>query len=316
MFTPAAFIAILTALSGVAAVPFSELVGILPKDIAHIAVDEASSHYLAFKRNGTLYGRYPIDAESNGLERRAASQCGLLSVDEAKTLRGWNAIVQYANDNWGDSSRKIVTNPSDYVDSPAQVCITDEIVELSFSGDPVCQTHNSSIGGSLVGTDGEVTLEADQGFTTSTSYTVTSASTIGFSDTLSVKVGVPEVAEMTEALTISTEVTDTTSSAFDVSYNDVSKVTFKMTAPQGTTCTATLSTTTCSIQATGNIRYLASGWIWFNYDNKIGAHYKWAAPIEGVLTNQDDRSSFAEFKGSMSTNTRAIYEGNCQLTRI
>ncbi|KAK0435926.1 uncharacterized protein EV420DRAFT_1674065 [Desarmillaria tabescens] len=75
-------------------------------------------------------------------------------------------------------------------------------------------------------------------------------------------------------------------------------------------------TKTCTIQATGNIRYLASGWIWFNYDDKTDGHYKWAVSIKTVLTNQDDRSSFAEFKGSMLTNTLSIYEGNCNLTHI
>ncbi|KAG7441246.1 uncharacterized protein BT62DRAFT_908782 [Guyanagaster necrorhizus] len=34
------------------------------------------------------------------------------------------------------------------------------------------------------------------------------------------------------------------------------------------------STKTCNIQGTGNIRYLASGWIWFNYDSETRGHYK------------------------------------------
>ncbi|KAK0200686.1 hypothetical protein DFS33DRAFT_1266233 [Desarmillaria ectypa] len=204
------FIILLTALSGVTALPFSELVRSLPRDITHIAVDEEKGHYLAFKRDGSLYGRYPV--ESNHVERRAASQCAQLSVDEAKTLSGWDAIVQYANNNWGDGSRNIVTNPEDYVDRPAQVCITDDVVQLSFSGNPVCQTHTASSDGSLIGTKGEVDIEVDQGFNTDTSYTISTASTIGVSDTLTVKIGVPEVAEVTEALTVSTSVTDTTSS--------------------------------------------------------------------------------------------------------
>ncbi|KAK0445592.1 uncharacterized protein EV420DRAFT_1484239 [Desarmillaria tabescens] len=299
MFSTVTFFTLLTALSGVTALPFSDLVRSLPRDITHIAVDEGK--------------RYPVDdASSSSVERRAASQCAQLSVDEAKTLSGWDAIVQYANDNWGSGSRNIVTNPSDYVDSPAQVCITDDVVQLSFSGDPVCQTHTASSQGTLVGTEGEVDIEVDQGFNTDTSYTMSTASTIGVSDTLTVKIGVPEVAEVTEALTISASVTDTTSSTFDVSYNDVSKVTIKMTAPEGKTCNAQTSTKTCNIQATGNIRYLATGWIWFNYNDKTQGHYKWAANIDSILTNQDDRSSFATFKGSMVANTYTSYAGNCQ----
>ncbi|KAK0445677.1 uncharacterized protein EV420DRAFT_1648391 [Desarmillaria tabescens] len=318
MFTPAAFITLLTALSGITALPFSELVGILPRDIAHITVDEACRHYLAFKRDGSLYGRYPLSTESDGIEHCATSQCRQLSVDEAQTLKGWDAIVQYANNNWGNGSHDIVTNPSNmrsiYVDSPAQVCITDEVVELSFSGDPVCQMHNSSTASSLIGTYGEVDIKVDQGFTTDALYTITAASTIGDSNTLTAKIGIPEVAEVTDALTISTKVMDTTLNIFDVSYNDVSKVTLKMTAPKGNFCSTMVMTKTCTIQATGNICYLTSSWIWFNYDNQIDGHYKWAVSIEMVLMKQDDCSSFAEFKGSMRTNTCAIYEGNCTLT--
>ncbi|PBK85614.1 hypothetical protein ARMGADRAFT_1169383 [Armillaria gallica] len=305
MFSAAACITFLAALSGVTALPFSQLIRSLPRDITHIAVDDAKGHYLAFKRD--------VDAESSNVERRAdASQCAQLSVDQAQTIPGWNAIVQYANSNWGSGSRNIVMNPIDYADQPAQVCITSDVVQLSYSGDPVCQSHTISSQGSLVGTEGEVDIEVDQGFDTDTAYTISSVSTIGFSNTLEVKVGIPEIDNVTDALTISAEVTDTTSSTFKVSYNDVSKFTIKMTAQEGQTCTAVTNTKTCDIQATGQIRYLATGWIWFNYNSATQGHYKWAVNIESVLTNQGDRSSFATFKGSMIANTQTSYAGSCQ----
>ncbi|KAG7441245.1 uncharacterized protein BT62DRAFT_908754 [Guyanagaster necrorhizus] len=169
---PFKFIILFTALSGTIALPFSHFVRSLPWDIAHIAVDETRGHYLVFKRDVSLYGRYPVDVEANAIDRRAASQCAQLSIDEAKTISGWNFIVQYANDNWGDGSRNIVTNPSDYVSQPVQVRITDSVVDLSLSGDPVCQTQTTASAGTLVGTSGEVDIEVDQGFTTDTSYTV------------------------------------------------------------------------------------------------------------------------------------------------
>ncbi|KAK0476977.1 hypothetical protein IW261DRAFT_1487943 [Armillaria novae-zelandiae] len=280
MLSAAAFITFLTALSGVTALPF-------------IAVDEARDTYLAFKRDGSLYGRYPVDAETSIVERSGASQCAQLSVAEAQTSN-------------------VVPSLYNTVDSPAQVCITDDVVQLSYSGDPVCQTHTTTSQGSLVGTEGEVDIEVDQGFNSDSSYTVSSASTLGVSNTLSVKIGVPEVAEVTEAFTVSASVTDTTSSTIDTSYNDVSKVTIKMTAPEGKTCTAVTNTKTCNIQASGQIRYLATGWIWFNYNSATHGHYKWAVSIEAVVTNQDDRSSFATFKGSMVANTETSYAGNCQ----
>ncbi|PBK81563.1 hypothetical protein ARMGADRAFT_1091171 [Armillaria gallica] len=54
---------LLTVLSGVASSPFSDLVRSLPRDISHIAIDEARRHYLAFKRDDSFYGRYLVDAE-------------------------------------------------------------------------------------------------------------------------------------------------------------------------------------------------------------------------------------------------------------
>ena len=69
---------------------------------------------------------------------------------------------------------------------------------------------------------------------------------------------------------------------------------------------------TCSTQATGSVRYLATGWVWFNYDSKTEGHYKWAAHIDAILTDDDDRSSFAAFKGSMASDTHAAYEGKCE----
>ncbi|KAK0184720.1 hypothetical protein F5146DRAFT_219699 [Armillaria mellea] len=67
MFGAAACITFLIALSGVTALPFSHRVRSLPRDISHISVDEARGHCLAFKRDGSLYGRYPVDAETAAL---------------------------------------------------------------------------------------------------------------------------------------------------------------------------------------------------------------------------------------------------------
>ncbi|PBK59093.1 hypothetical protein ARMSODRAFT_1073717, partial [Armillaria solidipes] len=203
-------------LSGVTALPFRELVGILPRDITHVAVDETHRDYLAFKRDGSLYGRYPVDVESNSLDRRASNQCGKLSVDESKTLPGWDAIEKYANDNFGNGSRNIVTNPTQYLNQPALVCITNDVSELTFSGDPTCQMQNASANGGSVGASGEVDIEVDQGFSTDTSYTITNASTIGVSQTLTAEIGVPEIAKVTNELTISAKVTGTASSSYVV----------------------------------------------------------------------------------------------------
>ncbi|KIY69241.1 hypothetical protein CYLTODRAFT_373153 [Cylindrobasidium torrendii FP15055 ss-10] len=310
MFSISTFFVASIAALGATAMPFDQVTKVLPRDVAHIGLDEVAGEYVAYRRDGSLYGRFPADANTAPVVKRDAT-CGDLSIEQAESIPGWDAINQYADDNWGTGSRKTVTNPSEYLDQPAQVCVTDEVVELSFEGDPVCQTHKTTTEGSLVGTSGTVAIGVSQGFNTDTSYTVSQASTLGLSSTLEVKVGIPEVADVTSSLTVSTSVTDTLSSTFDVSYNDVSTVTITMTAPEGKTCSAVAETKTCNMQAKGSIRYLATGWIWFNYDSKTQGHYKWAANIDNILTNQDDRSSFADFHGAMSSDTHTAYQGTC-----
>lgn len=98
--------------------------------------------------------------------------------------------------------------------------------------EPICQEHTSSVSGILIGTEGEVSIEVEQGFNTATSYTVTSkrggplflihisnciligASTIGVSSTLSVSMGIPAVADVSAELTVNTEITDEVSSTY------------------------------------------------------------------------------------------------------
>ncbi|KIY73116.1 hypothetical protein CYLTODRAFT_449321 [Cylindrobasidium torrendii FP15055 ss-10] len=292
------------------ALPFDQLTKILPRDVAHIGLDEDAGEYVAYNINGEVTGRYPVTTSVQSITKRAAT-CGDLSADEAQKMPGWATLNNYANDNWGTGSRNIVTNPTEYLDSPAQVCVSDEVVELDFSGDPVCQTHTTSTEGKLVGTSGTVAIGVTQGFTTSTSYTVSQASTLGLSTTLSVAVKIPAVADVTGSYTISTSVTNTLSSAFSVAYNDASTVQLTMTAPEGKTCTATAETKTCNLDAKGTIRYLATGWVWFNYNSRTNGHFKWAANIDSILTNQDDRSTFAEFSGAMVADTHTAYEGTC-----
>ncbi|PBK68472.1 hypothetical protein ARMSODRAFT_1040047 [Armillaria solidipes] len=134
---------------------------------------------------------------------------------------------RYANNQWGGGSRNVDTSPAavrsglcdrthnltfrSYINSPAQVCITDDVVELSYPGNPVCQTHATSTEGSLVDTDGQVQIAVQQGFNSDTWYTFSSALTVGVSGTLSVEIGIPEIAGVTAELSASTDITDESS---------------------------------------------------------------------------------------------------------
>ncbi|KIK62770.1 hypothetical protein GYMLUDRAFT_242415 [Collybiopsis luxurians FD-317 M1] len=305
------FLPFLWSLLHVSALPFDELTAILPRAVTHIALDEETNEFVAFERDGTLHGRYLAHMEDLYQRRDdTASTCTNLTVDEAKTLSGWDAIVQYADDNWGTGSRSIVTNPSQYPGSPAEVCITNQAIEATLDGDPTCETNNVTTSGQLVGTNGTVAIAVAQGYTATAQFTVSTAATIGLSDTMSVSIKIPEVTDVSESITVSTSVTDTQTSSFSAAYSELTTVTVTMTAPAGKTCDAISSVTSCTLQATGEIQYIASGWIWFNYDDKTHGHYKWAASLEAIL-DETDRSSYATFRGSVVADTHASYQGTC-----
>ncbi|KAK7439313.1 hypothetical protein VKT23_017538, partial [Stygiomarasmius scandens] len=295
----------------VSAVPFPQLASELPSSVTHVAFDEDTGHYIAFNKDGSLYGRYVAEKRSTVNLDRRDSTCAPLRKEEAETLPGWKNILQYANDNWGDGSRNIVTNPTEYVDYNALVCIQTETVQLSFTGEPTCQTNDITTEGLLVGTSGSVSLGVDQGFVAATTLTTTQASTIGIDTSLSVKVGIPEVADVTETITMSTSFTNTNSQAASTTYNDVVRVTITMEAPEGKTCNAVSSTKRCTLQATGEVKYIASGWVWFNYESRVDGHYKWAVSIESTNPNIEDRSSTMKVAGSVEADTHVAYSGEC-----
>ena len=68
------------------AMPFEQVVRNLPRDVAHIALDETSGQYLAYKPDGSLAGKYPADTKRGflGRKRDAGSPCAKLAVEEAK----------------------------------------------------------------------------------------------------------------------------------------------------------------------------------------------------------------------------------------
>lgn len=90
--------------------PFDELTKLLPRDVAHIGLDERNGQYVAFRRGGEIYGRFPASAQK---VTKRDSTCGDLPADQAQKLPGWDILNQYADENWGTGSRNVETNPED-----------------------------------------------------------------------------------------------------------------------------------------------------------------------------------------------------------
>ncbi|KAK0188639.1 hypothetical protein F5146DRAFT_673812 [Armillaria mellea] len=259
-----------------------------------------------FKRDGGHYlAREPL------LWPRSAPQCANLSVKEAQSLPGWSAIEAYAKSQWGSGSWNIVTNPKEYSDQPAHVCVSDDPVKIELDGDPQCQDSTIDNVSGTSGTDGTVSLQVQEGTNMSSQFTVTTASTLSLSSTLGVSFGVP-LLSADASVTVESDVTNEQSKSFETSHSDVTTVTRTIDTQDGKTCSVDLKLHSCSAKSKGQIRYLATGWVWFNYNDRTKGHYKWPVQIEDVVKSDDDRSSFADIQGPISTEAHSSSNAACK----
>jgi len=220
-----------------------------------------------------------------------------------------------AEKNWGTGSYNVVTNDKDYPDSPANSCVSTDAVPIDpdsgTSASTSCTTQSSSSDGVQVGTSGTVSLTHSTGSSYSTTTTVTQESTISVGASVGVNITFPGVAEVTPGFSFSGQVTNTLSNANQYKVDQTtSAVTTQQNSP-GKTCHLEFTTQSCSITGSGKIRMVATGWVWFEYNDKTQGHYKWALSIDSTLTNEDDRSSFIEFKSTTGATSTSDYKGVC-----
>ncbi|KAJ7210657.1 hypothetical protein C8J57DRAFT_1257082 [Mycena rebaudengoi] len=127
----------------------------LTKDATFLAYDEAG-WTIAYDGNFTELARYhtPASASVTSLAPISprAGRCSSLTTSQLKTLAAWPIIEKKAKELWGSGSYNL------YPGNPATVCVTDNIVKMTLSGNPYCSTSPASTGGTIVGTSGTVTL--------------------------------------------------------------------------------------------------------------------------------------------------------------
>ncbi|KIK58074.1 hypothetical protein GYMLUDRAFT_705733 [Collybiopsis luxurians FD-317 M1] len=252
--------------------------------------------------------------------REDASTCVKLSSDDVQKIPGWKKLESIANDRWGKHKRNIVTNDehSDTANYPATICIAEESIKVRFTGQPTCQSSKTSAGGQVDGTNGTLMLSVAQGFTATSQYTISEAATIGVSGTFLGKLEFPEVADVSDAFTTSTSITNTQTKSFSTQYSSLDTVTLRVTSPNGKKCDVGTTVKRCTLQGEGEMHLVVFGDVWFEYDSKQaekgkeskGKHFKWRLHFEDELTVAE-RTSIAKFKGSVIASTRATYNGTC-----
>ncbi|KAJ7490786.1 hypothetical protein FB451DRAFT_1079539 [Mycena latifolia] len=285
----------------------------LPKDATHVALDEEAREIIAFNRRGENLGRFTLAPRAG--YRRATGSCADMSSDDVQKLPGWNTLKAAAEKNWGTGSYNVVTNDKDYPDSPAQSCVSTDQVAIVPDGSPSasqsCNTQSSNSDGEQVGTNGTIALTHSQGTSSSTTTTVTKESSIAVGVSVAATIKFPEIVDVTSTFTFTGTFTNTLSTATETKSDQTSTGTVTQTNVAGKTCHLEFTTQTCTVTGSGQVRMLGTGWVWFEYNDKTQGHYKWALSIDQTLTNQDDRSTFIEFKTTTGTTSTSDYHGVC-----
>ncbi|KAI5834574.1 hypothetical protein K523DRAFT_321776 [Schizophyllum commune Tattone D] len=281
----------------------------VPREATKLAADPETGTIYLFNSRDEHLGILDSDAASS-FQRRAGG-CADISADEVQQLPGWNKLKDQANSLWGDYQREIKTNNPDFPDRPASVCITNNQVDITINGDPQCTTQSQSIGGSVVGTNGTVMLSQTEG----TSYTLETSTTRQASVALDLsaeaKFGIPEIAEVTFKTSITTTVSNTLGKTESSSNNQQTTSTVTAQQKDGQTCKLDFETKTCTTKGSGQMPFIASGWVWFVYKNKTKDHWNWALLMEGYL-DESERSTYMSFDSNIGTETKSQYNVVCQ----
>ncbi|KAF8151717.1 hypothetical protein B0H34DRAFT_801403 [Crassisporium funariophilum] len=314
---------LLLSLQLVSALPFNHTAG-ATSEISHVRHDTRSDEYLVYRSDGSIYGRFDSDSfkrevEVQSLESRASSSCHQMTLEQAKELHGWSKIEQYAKDTWGGGKWSIKVNPEGQRDSPATICVSNDVVQVKMTGKPVCNDNTAKISGKMTGTKGSVKLTFQQGYTSSASWTVTKSSAIAQSVSFSAEFSIPDVVKLGGSSTTTATFTNSLAKGFETSVNNVMTQEMLMEPVPGKSCVGTIKTQSCNVSGQGRIRLVADGFVWFNYDDKRapkndpkGAkHFKYAVNISNALKNLDDRSTWIDFTGSMKASVKSDYAAKC-----
>jgi len=272
------------------------------------------NHVIQHTHDDTYYRR-----DDPVIYARGASSCTTLTLDQVKSLPGWAKIQQYAKDTYGDGGVNIVVNPPEYPQSGATVCLQDGTIPIKLQGTPSCVSNTGQIGGTISGTTGSIALSYQQGFSNTATWTVTQESSLAVGVELSATLGIPEVSSVTESVTTTATITNSLSKSFSTTVNNQQTQSMNVNTVDGKHCVGSMTTSTCNVQGTGEASYVASGTVWFNYDDARvaknapngGKHYKYAVDIASVLTNINDRSSSMSFSGAMQITSKTNFNAKC-----
>ncbi|KAJ6536688.1 hypothetical protein DFH09DRAFT_1178491 [Mycena vulgaris] len=309
----AALSASLPLLVSASPVPFPRGAVGLPAGTTVLGFDLDGSVVQAYNNKGTVLG----NVSDSALPRRdgATGTCAALDATQMQIIPGWPKLVAEAQKNWGTGSWTIKTNPPEWLNNPAIVCLNDRNSanppKIVATGTPNCADSSQYTDGQFIGVGGAVTLTGNEGTTASSTTTVTKQSSIGVDVSVSAEVDFPLIAKFTSTVTVKSDFTNSLAKSTTSGTNTMQGRTFTMTPTAGQTCHLEYEAESCTVSGTGNIPWVASGWAWFTYDKKTQGHWNWALLMEAYLTDEADRTSNMEVDVAMSSTANSNFIAKC-----
>ncbi|KAL1745150.1 hypothetical protein HDZ31DRAFT_37055, partial [Schizophyllum fasciatum] len=188
---------------------------------------------------------------------------------------GWDEVLKFVNKEVGTGRRKISTNEAEYPRKPATICVTSELIDIAIDGEPQCSIHTQTIEGTLTGTNGTAEIAVTTGTDYKLETTASSQTTFGIGFTYSAKFGIPDIAEVGGETTIKAEISTTSGETCVTSASSNNQVTTMLTISHadGKKCKAELSVKTCTSYGSAQVPFIARGYVWFVYEQKVRGHY-------------------------------------------
>ncbi|KAL1687926.1 hypothetical protein GGG16DRAFT_116475 [Schizophyllum commune] len=281
----------------------------MPREATRLAADPETGTIYLYDNRGLHLGIMERDTFEE-IQARAGG-CSDISASEVQKLPGWDKLQSTANDFWGNYQREIKTNNPDFPDKPARVCLTNNQVDITINGDPQCTTQSQSSGGDFSGTTGTAALSQTEGTAYTLSTTTTTEASVALGLSGEVKFGIPDIDSVTYKTSLTTTVSNKLGTTESTTQNQQTTSTVTVSQADGQTCQLDFETKSCTTKGSGNLPFLASGWVWFVYKNKTKDHWNWALLMEGYL-DEGERSTYMNFDSTIGTETKSNYNVVCQ----
>ncbi|KAH6885661.1 hypothetical protein BKA70DRAFT_1410522 [Coprinopsis sp. MPI-PUGE-AT-0042] len=259
-------------------------------------------------------------------------------IDVVDSVSGWAKIAKYAEDNWGTSGGRHVTNPSEYPEYLLQGCTKGSIVPVTFSGTngslvnqavslaltlalgtPECSESKTHIKGVSGGATTGLSFKTKTGYTQSAHWSVTQSSSLTVGAKFSISVGVKGLGDISAETYMDTTITNERSSSFESSVNREEEFGITLENKDGEQCVVEQVSQICRATGKGDAPIVAQGFFWFFFHEsremkdhpEYGSHYHWVVNIADVLT-EEERTSHISFQGPVNTESSHAYMNNCQ----